>query len=196
MLNLILLASLAQDPAAADARFVTGMIHHHAQAIVMARWAQTHDAGHAVRTLAERIAVSQRDEIAMMQRWLRDNGRPVPEIDTTYERHAHERHAQERHAPDAHDARHAHEMPGMLSHDQLARLDSARGADFDGLFLTLMIMHHRGAVTMVEQLRSVGGSARDPIVLQIANDVVADQTAEIDRMVRLLATSPNRGRNQ
>ena len=77
-------------------------------------------------------------------------------------------------------------MPGMLSDAQLAQLDSARGPDFDGLFLTDMIQHHRGALTMVRALVDTPRAARDGQLFQVASDISADQTAEIDRMTRML----------
>src|SRR5919106_4684911 len=99
------------------------MIHHHAQAMLLASWAPSHGAGPALRTLAERITVSQRDEILAMQRWLRERGLPVPGGDPSHSM----MHGIE-HTP----------MPGMLTHEQLAQLDRARGADFDRLFLAYM----------------------------------------------------------
>lgn len=77
-------------------------------------------------------------------------------------------------------------MPGMLTEAQLAQLDAARGADFDRLFLTFMIQHHRGAVTMVEQLFGSYGAGQDETVFKFASDVNVDQATEIDRMQRML----------
>src|SRR5881275_3790880 len=110
---------------AADVHFMAGMIAHHAQAVLIAGWAPTHGAGPALRALCERIVVGQRDEIAVMQRWLREHHQPVPE-------------------PDPHGylmpgMDHPMLMPGMLTQAQLAQLDAARGAGFDRLFLTFMI---------------------------------------------------------
>ena len=159
---------------AADVRFMQGMIAHHAQALQMTRWAATHGARADVRTLAERIDVSQRDEIATMQRWLRERGEAVPDPI------AHLGHA----------GMHADTlMPGMLTADELAQLDRARGAEFDRLFLTYMIRHHEGALTMVEQLFSSPGAGQDVTIFRFASDVSADQTAEIDRMRAMLAAS-------
>ena len=156
---------------------MTGMIHHHAQAIVMAKWAAGHGASAAVERLAARIAVSQRDEIAAMQQWLRDHGLPVPEPDTLPPAGGHAGH-------DA--AGHDAPMPGMLTAGQMARLDAARGAEFDQLFLTYMIQHHEGALAMVDELVRSPGMREGP-VFAIASDVDADQRAEITRMRRLLA---------
>jgi len=77
-------------------------------------------------------------------------------------------------------------MPGMLTPDQMAELDRARGPDFDKLFLVYMIQHHEGALTMVKQLMETQGAAQDEVVFKFASDVNADQTAEIDRMAKML----------
>ena len=165
----------ATHPAAyteADVRFMAGMIGHHAQAVLMAGWAPSHGASVALRALCERIVVGQRDEIVLMQRWLRDRHETVPDIDT---------------ARDAMPGMsHATLMPGMLTPPQLAQLDSARGPDFDRLFLTYMIQHHMGAIVMVNQLFGTQGGGEEEIVYRFASDVFADQTTEMDRMNRML----------
>ncbi len=151
---------------------MAGMISHHAQAVLMAGWAPTHGASGAVRTLCERIVVGQRDEIAFMQRWLGERQEAVPHAD-----------------PRGHmmpGMDHPMLVPGMLTPQQMAQLDSARGPQFDRLFLKFMIQHHRGAITMVEQLLSTPGAAQDGLVFQFASGVHADQTTEIDRMTRML----------
>ncbi len=158
---------------AADVAFMSGMISHHAQAVQIAGWAPSHGASAALRALCERIVVGQRDEIAAMQRWLREHGQPVPDPDPRgYSMPGMD---------------HPMLMPGMLTPEQLAQLNSARGPEFDRLFLTFMIQHHRGAVTMVRELLDAPGAARDGLIFQFASDVSADQTTEIDRMSRMLA---------
>ncbi len=112
---------------AADVRFMTAMIGHHAQAIVIAGWAPTHGASASVRTLAERIINAQQDEIATMQQWLRDRQQPVPEARATGMTMM------------MNGVEHEMPLPGMLTDDQLKQLDQARGREFDRLFLTLMI---------------------------------------------------------
>ena len=156
----------------ADVEFMTGMIHHHAQALVMARMAPTHGASATIQTLTGRIINGQNDEIAIMQRWLRDRGQPVPDPE-----------AMSGHA--MHGGDHAL-MPGMLTAEQLAELDAARGPDFDRLFLTFMIQHHQGALTMVNQLFDTYGAAQGDAIFKIASDIGADQTSEIDRMQTML----------
>jgi uncharacterized protein (DUF305 family) len=167
---------------AADVQFMSGMISHHAQAVLMAGWAPTHGASAVVRTLCERIVVGQRDEIAFMQRWLGERHEVVPPADPRGQMMA----GMDRPML----------MPGMLTPEQMAQLDGARGAEFDRWFLKFMIQHHRGAITMVEQLLSTQGAAQDGLVFQFASGVNADQTTEIDRMTRMLdALSPTSQRS-
>lgn len=157
---------------AADVHFLAGMIGHHAQAVLIAGWAPAHGASAAVRVLCERIVVAQNDEIAFAQRWLRERNELVPPADPRG------------HVMPGMD--HPMLMPGMLTPEQMAQLDAARGRDFDRLFLTFMIQHHEGAITMVEQLLRAPGAAQDGPVFRFAADVNADQTTEIDRMNRML----------
>ena len=160
---------------AADVRFMTGMIGHHAQAIVMSRLAPTHGASPAVQRLADRIINAQQDEIRTMQRWLAERLQPVPEAKPAPMRMA------------MAGMEHEMLMPGMLTDAQMHELDAARGAEFDRKFLTFMIQHHRGATSMVRDLFATYGAAQDETVFKFANDVNVDQTTEIARMQRLLA---------
>lgn len=157
----------------ADVRFMSGMIRHHAQAVLIAGWAPTHGASSAVRTLCERIVVAQQDEIAFMQRWLRQRDKPVPDADASHDMMP--------------GMDHSNLMPGMLTAEQLTELDRARGAEFDRLFLTYMIQHHEGAIAMVEQLFGAYGAAQDDDIFKLAADVNVDQITEIDRMRAMLA---------
>lgn len=157
----------------ADAEFISGMIAHHAQAVLIAGWAPANDASPAIRRLCERIVVGQQDEIALMQQWLRDRGQPVPSGDATHAMHG------------MHDGA---LMPGMLSAAEVAELERLRGADFDRAFLAYMIKHHEGAITMVERLVGTPGAAQDNFVFKLAADINADQTIEIERMMGLLAS--------
>ena len=156
---------------AADVAFMTGMIAHHAQAVLIAGWAPTHGASASLRALCERVVVGQGDEIVLMQRWLRDRHETVPDGDAS-------------HAMMPGMAMPM--MPGMLTPARLAQLDSARGADFDRLFLTDMIQHHLGAITMVNQLFGSQGGGEEEIAFRLASDIYADQTTEIARMNRML----------
>ena len=177
-------ADSARHPyTAADVHFMTVMIGHHSQAVAIAAWAPTHGAGPSVRALAERIVNGQQDEIATMRRWLADRGQPVPDAPASGAAGTHgTAHA----AHGTHGAQQA-PMPGMLSEAQLRQLDQARGAEFDRLFLTFMIQHHRGAVAMVERLFGTYGAGQDETVFKFASDVNVDQTTEIARMQRMLA---------
>ena len=159
----------------ADARFMSGMIPHHAQAIRMARWAPTNGAGPELQALAARIINAQQDEILVMQRWLGDRNQPVPEADPAGLRMV------------IGGEEHHHLMPGMLTPEQLGQLEAARGEAFDRLFLQLMIQHHKGAVAMVAELFSHDGAGLDDTVFKLASDINVDQTTEIARMQRMLA---------
>ena len=159
----------------ADVDFMSGMIAHHAQALIMAGWAPSHGARQDVAILCERIVVGQRDEIELMQTWLRDRGLPVPDASKT-------RHTMKMPNGVVHDML----MPGMLTDEEMAELDRARGPEFDRLFLLGMIKHHRGAIDMVEVLFKAYGAAQDEAIFKFANDVYADQSIEIDRMNKML----------
>jgi uncharacterized protein (DUF305 family) len=157
--------------------FMTGMISHHAQAIVMSELAPSHGASPTVQTLASRIINSQRDEIARMQRWLELRDRPAPQV------------SEGGHVTSAAHGTHkaaGHSMPGMLTPEQLDELRGAFGADFDRLFLTYMIQHHGGAIVMVDDLIAVDGAAQDRAAFKLASDIRADQITEIERMEWLL----------
>jgi len=159
----------------ADVDFMTHMIGHHAQAIAMSRWAPTHGASPAVQRLAKRIINAQVDEIATMQNWLRDRLKPVPDATPMGMKMT------------MNGVEHVMLMPGMLTGEQMKQLDAARGPEFDRLFLTDMIQHHSGAVSMVRDLFASYGAGQDEIVFKFASDVNVDQTTEIARMEKMLA---------
>lgn len=163
-------------PSPADVHFIAGMIPHHAQAVLIAGWAESRGASRAVLVLCQRIVVSQQDEIALMQQWLADNGQPVPAADAT--------HMRMEMGGMVHDML----MPGMLNEEELARLDAARGSEFDRLFLTFMIRHHQGAIKMVDELFASNNAANDNFVYKTASDIAADQNVEIERMRQMLLT--------
>jgi uncharacterized protein (DUF305 family) len=162
----------------ADVDFMSGMIPHHAQAVVMAKWAASHGARRDIQLLAERIIVSQRDEIRLMRNWLAERGQPVPDSMAT------------RHVMKMGDMVHEMLMPGMMSDEELAALDRARGSAFDRLFLTGMIRHHEGAIEMVRKLFDRGAGGQEETVFRFASDVEADQLAEIQKMQIMLETVP------
>jgi len=161
---------------AADIEFMSGMIPHHAQAVLIAGWAGSHGARPDVRILCERIVVGQRDEIDTMRTWLRDRGEPVPAADATH------------HRMKMNGVEHDMLMPGMLTPEELARLDKARGPEWDRLFLEGMIKHHQGALKMVDDLFNAHGALQDEDVFKFVSDLYADQTIEIERMHKMLGT--------
>jgi uncharacterized protein (DUF305 family) len=158
----------------ADIDFVSGMIHHHAQAILMSKMAPTHGAANSILTLTARIINAQQDEIRIMQQWLIDRGQPVPQPNPYGM------------PMDMGGMSHEMLMPGMLTREQLARLDSARGPEFDLYFLKDMVQHHTGAVAMVKTLFASPGAGQDETIFKVASDINVDQSTEIARMNRML----------
>jgi uncharacterized protein (DUF305 family) len=150
----------------ADVRFMQHMIGHHAQAIRMAALAPRNGASDKLLMLAQKIDISQRDEIDMMKQWLAERKQVAP-TDAQSE---------------------AMMMAGMLTPEQFAQLSAARGRDFDRLFLRFMIGHHEGALQMVEVLFKTPGAGQDPDIFRFATDVDADQRDEIFVMQKLLDT--------
>lgn len=156
----------------ADVRFMQEMIGHHQQAVEMVALVPQRTRRRDLRLLAERIGLSQGDEIVQMRSWLAKHA--SGEMGT---------HEMSTHAMDAHGAM---SMPGMLTSAQMSALRRATGARFDRLFLDGMIQHHVGALTMVKQLMSTAGAAQESRLNRFVIDVDADQRAEIARMRRLL----------
>jgi uncharacterized protein (DUF305 family) len=154
----------------ADVRFLQGMIPHHAQALEMTALAESRAARADVRLVAQRITVSQQDEIAQMQRWLRARGQAIPDAHAHHTSHA--------------------AMPGMLTPQEMERLAAATGAEFDRLFLEGMIRHHEGALAMVAELFATQGAAQESELYAIASEVDADQRMEIARMRAMLDAVP------
>ena len=166
--------SVRRPYTAADIEFMSGMISHHAQAVQMAKWAESHNASRAVQIFCGRIATAQTAEIGLMQQWLAERRQPVPDADPRGMK------------MDMGGTTHFMAMPGMLTEEQMKQLDAARGTEFDRLFLTFMVQHHRGAIQMVEKLFGTAGAGQDEIVFKFANDVQVDQSTEIDRMMQML----------
>ena len=194
MIQLILMLSLAQPPivqpgapgepskeispeqardlsrvqyVGADIKFMQGMIGHHAQAIEMTNLLATRTGSVDMKKLAQRIELSQVDEIKVMQEWLRQRGQQVP---TGNEHHTHG----------------AALMPGMLTEDEMRQLAAVRGKGFDMLLLESMIKHHQGALAMVKDLFETPGAAQDSTIFAFVSDVESDQSAEIARMAGML----------
>jgi uncharacterized protein (DUF305 family) len=149
----------------ADVHFMQGMIAHHGQAIHMSRLAAERGANARLVRFATKIDQSQESEISLMQDWLRENGQTAPKADSWR----------------------TISMPGMLTVEELAQLEKARGVEFEKLFLTLMIRHHEGALKMVADLVATPRAAQDISVAMFANDVEIVQTAEIGIMLQMLA---------
>ena len=159
----------------ADIHFMSGMIAHHSQAIVMSGLVPSRGATSSVRTLAERIINAQQDEIVTMQTWLRNRQQPVPDASAKGVKMVMD------------GIEHEMLMPGMLTGAQVTQLERARGAEFDRLYLTFMIQHHRGATSMVNGLFGSYGAGQDELVFKFASDVYVDQFTEIARMEKMLA---------
>lgn len=149
----------------ADVHFMQGMIPHHRQALEMTALVRQHATTAAVRQMALRMEISQRDEIAMMSTWLRERGESVEMSGMGMAQHR---------------------MMGMLTPEQMETLASARGVEFDRLFLEGMIQHHEGALDMVSTLFNTSGAAQESTVFKFAEEVDADQLMEIERMQALL----------
>jgi uncharacterized protein (DUF305 family) len=150
----------------ADLRFMQDMMRHHAQALEMAALVPARTEREEMRLLAQRIDVSQADEIKTIRQWLEERNLPGSADHAT------------------HGA--AEAMPGMLTDAEMALLREARGRDFDRLFLRLMIKHHEGAIAMVNDLFEQPGAGQESNVFVFATDVLADQQMEIARMTRMI----------
>jgi uncharacterized protein (DUF305 family) len=164
----------------ADVQFMQQMIGHHAQALTMTSLVPDRTSLESIRLLAQRIEVSQRDEIALMRHWLESRRETAPSPNASHQHR------------DA--GGHAALMPGMLTGEELAQLSAAKGAEFDRLFLQFMIRHHAGALTMVATLFATPGAGQEAEAFRFASDVDSDQRAEIARMRAMLVamTEPHR----
>lgn len=156
----------AQSGNSADVAFMQGMIAHHQQALDMAALVPARTTNADIKTIAQRITVSQTDEIKTMRTWLTAHHQPAMDSMPMM-------------------------MPGMLAPDQMKKLSAARGVEFDQLFLTGMIQHHAGALRMVADLFEHKGAGQESQVFRFASDVDSDQRDEIARMQALLNTRPN-----
>ncbi len=161
---------------AADINFMQGMIMHHAQAVEMTALIDSHTQNKQLHTLGARINKSQSDEISFMKRWLMARGQP-----TTHAMH---------HMPGMDMSSDSMLMPGMLSAKQMEALRKAKGEQFDRLFLTGMIQHHQGALTMVKDLFDTAGAGQDAELFNFVTDVDSGQRAEIRIMQTMLGEKP------
>ncbi|QGG94145.1 DUF305 domain-containing protein [Actinomarinicola tropica] len=160
----------AAEPNQADVEFTKAMIVHHEQAIEMAALAEDRAEAEEVRSLATRIGEAQQPEIDRMQEWLEAWGEDA--------------------AGASGDMDHGDmdmgggDSMGMMSEEDMGQLEAASGPEFDRMFLEMMIQHHRGAISMAREVQIDGSH---PDVLALAEDVVADQEAEVEEMEQLLA---------
>jgi uncharacterized protein (DUF305 family) len=167
-----------RDPTAADFEFMQGMVMHHSQAVEMVSLMKGRTENPALLDLGKRIRISQGDEILFMKRWLAVYGKSVPE-DGGMAGMAGMDHSKMNMDMPA--------MPGMLSAKQMDALRKAQGPEFDRLFLTGMIQHHTGALTMVKELFETQGSGQEPLLFDFTADVDVTQRGEIDMMQNMLA---------
>lgn len=165
----------------ADVQFMQGMIMHHAQAVEMTALIESHTENKDVRSLGARISRSQSDEIKFMKRWLASRGQPISEAmsDMHHMQMPGMDHTKMSHGSMA-------LMPGMLTPEQMEALRKAKGEEFDRLFLTGMIQHHGGALTMVKDLFDTAGAGQDAELFNFATDVDSGQRAEIRIMQNML----------
>jgi uncharacterized protein (DUF305 family) len=152
----------------ANVAFMQNMIAHHAQALEMTAMTASRSQRDDIKLLARRITESQASETTLMEGWLRRRDKPA--VDSSHSHHA--------------------SMPGMLTLAELDSLRRAQDAEFDRLFLELMIRHHEGALTMVARLKEIPGAGEEPELWQLVSHIDADQRAEIARMQRMLKTIP------
>jgi uncharacterized protein (DUF305 family) len=170
-------------PAEADVSFMQGMIMHHSQAVDMTELLRTRSHNKELLALGQRISISQTDEMKYMKQWLEDRGKPVSM------EHGHMDHMGDMKGMgpmDGMDMGAMPLMPGMLTPQQMKALANASGSEFDRLFLTGMIQHHTGALTMVEDLFGTPGAGQDNVLFDFATDVDNTQRAEIRIMQGML----------
>ena len=179
-----------RDYTDADVRFMQGMIMHHAQAVVMSDWAATHGASPDLVILCKRIALSQRDEIAVMRQWLTERGLSAPDpLHMTSPASGPVTDTSPMHMPGMDmGTGPMMMMAGMLSADDMRALDAARGATFDRLYLTGIIKNHQDAIAMVAELFATPGGGQQADLFGFATDVDAGQRVEIARMQAMLNT--------
>lgn len=167
-----------------DVEFMQGMIMHHGQAVEMTALIESHTENKDLRLLGARISKSQSDEMEFMRRWLEAREEPVSPPMPGMNMAGHDMSAHHHHML----------MPGMLSAEQMDALRKAKGAEFDRLFLTGMIQHHNGALTMVKELFETAGAGQDAELFNFATDVDSGQRAEIRVMRNMLGEKPEEER--
>ena len=176
-----------RKPSEADVKFMQGMIMHHSQAVEMTELLKTRTHDTEVQALGKRISISQTDEMAFMKEWLTERGEPLSEHGSMNMagNMSGDMAGMDMAGMDHMDMA-MPMMPGMLTKEQMKALAAATGPEFDHLFLTGMIQHHTGALTMVKDLFLVPGAGQDPRLFDFASDVDNTQQAEIDIMRHML----------
>jgi uncharacterized protein (DUF305 family) len=162
-----------QGPTDGDVKFMQGMVMHHGQAVEMVALMPGRTKNPQILALGDRISISQSGELKFMKLWLGYRDKPVSEDDGM--------------AGMAHMDMQMPAMPGMLSAKQMDALRKASGPEFDHLFLTGMIQHHTGALTMVKDLYATPGAAQDAQLFDFTADVQVTQEGEIGVMQSMLA---------
>nr|WP_148232654.1 DUF305 domain-containing protein [Janibacter sp. HTCC2649] len=156
----------------ADLTFAQSMIPHHEQAVLMAKMATANASTTQLKELASTIEAAQGPEIETMGGWLKEWGEDVPSGNGGMD----------------HDMGSMGDMPGMMSDDDMSKLDDSHGVAFDRMFLTMMVKHHTGAIEMARTEQSDGQNAE---AVALAKKIEADQTAEIATMQGLLSALPS-----
>ncbi|MDY7096815.1 MAG: DUF305 domain-containing protein [Pseudomonadota bacterium] len=174
------LAAATYSPA--DVVFMQGMIVHHQQAVEMAKLIKERTNTEEIVAVGGRIESSQADEIAFMNEWLETRGEKTVMAGMDHASMDHSKMDHSKHAMVDHS-----KMSGMATPEQMAKLATLKGVEFDKMFLSLMIAHHEGAIDMVDELLNQPGSAADPVLFRFVGDIENDQQAEIDKMDALLA---------
>ena len=164
-------SSSGPDFNAADVTFAQSMIPHHAQAIEMAKLAPTRAASAQVKELAAKIEGAQGPEITTMTGWLKDWGKKVPDTSMN--------------GMDGMEGMDSGAMPGMMTSTDMKKLKDATGADFDRMFLTMMISHHEGAIDMAKTEQTDG---KNSDAVSLAKKVETDQAGEITEMRTILSS--------
>jgi uncharacterized protein (DUF305 family) len=162
-----------REPTEADIKFFQGMLMHHGQAVEMTGLMATRTRNPQLLELGQRISISQTDEMVFMKRWLGYHGKPLAEENGM--------------AGMEHMDMPMPTMPGMLTLKQMDALRKATGPEFDHLFLTGMVQHHTGALTMVKDLFNTPGAGQDTQLFDFTADVEVTQQGEIDTMQSMLA---------
>lgn len=157
-----------------DVMFAQMMLVHHQGAIEMADMATTKASSQEVKDLAATIKAAQEPEIEQMTSWLGAWGEPT-EADSSMDGMGGDAMAGMDHSS----------MPGMMTQEQMTQLQNATGADFDRMFLQMMIEHHKGAVTMAETEQQQG---QNTDAVELADSIVMSQNAEIEQMTQMLTT--------